>query len=79
MGSDRFSIIFQLIKKYYGNKGAPESDNRFQAICEGAGIPMIRLGFYLKTLEDIGLISYSEKAGFIKLTSFGKKVEHLFK
>jgi hypothetical protein len=78
MSAEQFNLVFLTIKKYCGNNGLPEGDKRIQLICDETKISIIRLGYYLRTLEDLGLIMFTEKEGFIKLTSFGKKVDRLF-
>jgi hypothetical protein len=75
---NRFNNVFLAIKKLCGSSGKMEHEDCFETLAKEAEIPLVRLEFYLDTLQDLGLIKYSFDDCVIRLTSFGKQQDRLF-
>jgi hypothetical protein len=75
---NNFNTVFLAIRQHCSNINNTADENHFQLIADAANVPVQKLDFFLKTLQDLGLIKYSWKNKTIQLTSFGKKQERLF-
>jgi hypothetical protein len=75
---NNFNSVFLAVKKHCENDEFDERPNVFEAIALDANVSLFTLGFYLDTLQTLGLIKYSFENSTIRLTSFGRKQKRLF-
>lgn len=74
----KYSAVFLAIKKCCGSVGEIQDKNCFQAISTEADVPFNQIHLYLDTIQNIGILQYSIKEGFIKLTEYGKSKKVMF-
>jgi len=75
---NKFNSLFLAIKRHSGDSDKMLLEGCFEQLSEETGIPLIRMEFYLDTLQNPGLIKYSIVTGTIRLTPFGRHLDRLF-
>jgi len=75
---NNFNSVFLAVKKYCENDGLDNNPGVFEVIALDADVSLFSLGFYLDTLQTLGLVKYSFENNTISLTAFGRKQKRLF-
>jgi len=75
---NNFNSMFLAVKKHCENDQYDKNPSIFETIAQEANVPLLRLEFYLDTLQSLGLVNYSFENCTIRLTAFGLKQKRLF-